>query len=117
MSDNTAPRMVDVLWESVFTPEELAAWPQMAASTDRYPGTDVVLCCRPQKFKTLEAVRKLFLSGKDHSGEHDVCLMRWAFKQAFPSPGAIACGAAPDVPFGYFVWYAMVRKSRLREQS
>ena len=114
MSAHT-PRMVPVPWERVFTPEELATMPLMNGPTDCWPGTDIFLCSRPQKFKRIEDVRKLFLCGKDHSGKYDVCIMRWEFKEAFPSPAQVALGADPNVPWGYFVWYAMIMKSRIQE--
>lgn len=115
LMEASAPRMVDVPWEDVFTPEELATMPLMDGPTMAYPGTDVVCTARPQKFRLLDDVRKLLLSGKNHSGEYDVCVMRWQFKEAFPSKGSTALGADPDVSFGYFVWYAMLSRTRIQE--
>ncbi len=71
------PKQVEILWEDVFSPEELAPMPPMDGPWACWPGTDIKLCSRPVKFKTNEALRKFFLSGKDHTGQYDVCVMRW----------------------------------------
>lgn len=110
-----ALRMEVVPWESVFTPEELEPMPPMDGPVAAIPGTSVMLCSRPQKFKDIESIRKFFLSGKNPAGTDDVFIMRWDFRQAFPSPAQVALGSDPNVPWGYFIWYAMTTKNRVRE--
>ena len=109
------PKQVEILWEDVFSPEELAPMPPMDGPWACWPGTDIKLCSRPVKFKTKEALRKFFLSGKDHTGQYDVCVMRWKLLWEFPSPAQVALGADPKKTIGYLAIFAMIMKRRIQE--